>query len=146
MTVKKVTSDFENMYFNTAISQMMIFINSVYKEDIFPTEYAEGFLKLLNPVTPHITEELWNRLGHNNTITYETWPSYDETKVVDDTINLPIQINGKVKTTILVPKDSSEEYIKELIHNNDTICRNLTGKTIRKEIYVKNKIYNIVAQ
>ena len=146
MTVKKVTSDFENMYFNTAISQMMIFINSVYKEDVFPTEYAEGFLKLLNPVAPHITEELWNRLGHNNTITYETWPSYDETKVVDDTINLPIQINGKVKTTILVPKDSSEEYIKELIHNNDTICRNLTGKTIRKEIYVKNKIYNIVAQ
>ena len=145
MTVKKVTSDFENMYFNTAISQMMIFINSVYKEDVFPTEYAEGFLKLLNPVAPHITEELWNRLGHNNTITYETWPSYDETKVVDDTINLPIQINGKVKTTILVPKDSSEEYIKELIHNNDTICRNLTGKTIRKEIYVKNKIYNIVA-
>ena len=146
MTVKKVTSDFENMYFNTAISQMMIFINSVYKEDVFPTEYAEGFLKLLNPVAPHITEELWNRLGHNNTITYETWPSYDETKVVDNTINLPIQINGKVKTTILVPKDSSEEYIKELIHNNDTICRNLTGKTIRKEIYVKNKIYNIVAQ
>ena len=146
MTVKKVTSDFENMYFNTAISQMMIFINSVYKEDVFPTEYAEGFLKLLNPVAPHITEELWSRLGHNNTITYETWPSYDETKVVDDTINLPIQINGKVKTTILVPKDSSEEYIKELIHNNDTICRNLTGKTIRKEIYVKNKIYNIVAQ
>ncbi len=146
MTVKKVTSDFENMYFNTAISQMMIFINSVYKEDVFPTEYAEGFLKLLNPVAPHITEELWSRLGHNNTITYETWPSYDETKVVDDTINLPIQINGKVKTTILVPKDSCEEYIKELIHNNDTICRNLTGKTIRKEIYVKNKIYNIVAQ
>ncbi len=146
MTVKKVTSDFENMYFNTAISQMMIFINSVYKEDVFPTEYAEGFLKLLNPVAPHITEELWSRLGHNNTITYETWPSYDETKVVDNTINLPIQINGKVKTTILVPKDSSEEYIKELIHNNDTICRNLTGKTIRKEIYVKNKIYNIVAQ
>lgn len=145
MTVKKVTSDFENMYFNTAISQMMIFINSVYKEDVFPTEYAEGFLKLLNPVAPHITEELWSRLGHNNTITYETWPSYDETKVVDNTINLPIQINGKVKTTILVPKDSSEEYIKELIHNNDTICRNLTGKTIRKEIYVKNKIYNIVA-
>ncbi len=145
-TVKKVTSDYENMYFNTAISQMMIFINHVYKEDIFPKEYAEGFLKLLNPVTPHITEELWNYLGHNDTITYETWPTYDESKLVDEEIQIPVQINGKVKATISIPKDSSEEVVKDIIHKQETICGLLEEKHIIKEIYVPNKIYNIVIQ
>ena len=145
-TVKKVTSDYENMYFNTAISQMMIFINHVYKEEIFPKEYAEGFLKLLNPVTPHITEELWNYLGHHDTITYEAWPTYDESKLVDEEIQIPVQFNGKVKATVCIPKDASQEVVKDIIHKQETICGLLEGKNIIKEIYVPNKIYNIVIQ
>ncbi len=143
-TVKKVTNDYESMNFNTAISQMMIFINAVNKESIFPKEYAEGFLKLLNPVAPHITEELWNILGHANTIAYEKWPTYDEAKTIEDTITLPIQFNGKLKTTIQINLNESEEKIKEKVHH--AIDSKLEDKKIVKEIYVKNKIYNIVVK
>ena len=143
-TVKKVTNDYETMNFNTAISQMMIFINSVNKEDSFPKEYAEGFLKLLNPVAPHITEELWNILGHNDTIAYEKWPEYDESKTVSDEITLPIQFNGKLKATIQISVDEAENSIKQKVH--EAIDSKLDGKTVVKEIYVKNKIYNIVVK
>ena len=144
-TVKKVTNDYETMGFNTAISQMMIFINTVYKEDIFPKEYAEGFLKLLNPVAPHITEELWNvALGHPGTISYEPWPTFDESKTIADEITLPIQFNGKLKTTIPIAMDESEENVKKKVHQ--AIDSKLDGKTIIKEIYIKNRIYNIVVK
>ena len=143
-TVKKVTNDYETMNFNTAISQMMIFINSVNKEDILPKEYAEGFLKLLNPVAPHITEELWSILGHNNTISYEKWPEYDETKTIKDEIDLPIQINGKLKANISIAPDEDENLIKEKVH--EAIASKLEGKSIVKEIYVKNRIYNVVVK
>ena len=144
-TVKKVTNDYETMGFNTAISQMMIFINTVYKEDIFPKDYAEGFLKLLNPVAPHITEELWNvALGHSDTISYEPWPTFDESKTVADEITLPIQFNGKLKSTILIAMDESEENVKKKVHQ--AIDSKLDGKTIIKEIYIKNRIYNIVVK
>ena len=143
-TVKKVTDDYETMNFNTAISQMMIFINSCYKEEIVPKEYAEGFLKLLNPVAPHITEELWNQLGHSSSIAHATWPTYDEEKTKKDTIQLPIQINGKLKATVEIAIDEDEAIIKETVHN--VIQEKLDGKTIIKEIYVKNRIYNIVVK
>ncbi len=143
-TVKKVTNDYENMFFNTAISQMMIFVNSATKEDIVPKEYAEGFIKLLSPVAPHIAEEIWNKLGHDDTITYEAWPTYDEAKLVEATIEIPVQINGKVRATIAIPVDATEEEIKEIAHSNSNIQAQLQGHTIVKEIYVKNKIYNIV--
>ena len=146
-TVKKVTSDYETLNLNTAISQLMIFINAVNKEDVFPTEYAEGFIKLLNPLCPHITEEIWNvKLGHNGTISYEEWPKYDESKTIDDEIEIPVQFNGKHKATILAPLDSDEEAVKEIIHNNSTVKELLEGKQVIKEIYVKNKIYNIVVR
>ena len=142
-TIKKVTNDYETMNFNTAVSQMMIFINTVNKEDVFPIEYAEGFLKLLNPVAPHITEELWSTvLGHDNSIAYEKWPEYDETKTVSDEITLPIQFNGKLKATVMIEKDEIESSVKEKVH--EAVSDKLDGKTIVKEIYVKNKIYNIV--
>jgi len=143
-TVKKVTNDFENMYFNTAISQMMIFINSASKEDVLPKEYAEGFLKLLNPIAPHITEELWNILGHKDTISYEPWPKYDETKTIDDEIELPVQVNGKLKATVMISLDEDESSIKDKVHS--ALEGKLDGKSIVKEIYVKNKIYNVVVK
>lgn len=143
-TVKKVTNDFENMYFNTAISQMMIFVNSVSKEDVLPKEYAEGFLKLLNPIAPHITEELWNMLGHDDSIAYEEWPKYDESKTIDDEIELPVQVNGKLKLTVMIALDEDESSIKEKVHS--ALEGKLDGKSIVKEIYVKNKIYNVVVK
>ncbi len=143
-TVKKVSTDYETMGFNTAIAQMMIFINSVYKEEIFPKEYAENFLKLLNPIAPHITEELWNILGNTDTITYSEWPKYEEAKTIADEITLPIQFNGKLKTTINISLDEDESSIKEKVHK--AIESKLDGKTIVKEIYVKNRIYNIVVK
>lgn len=145
-TVKKVTSDYENMFFNTAISQMMILINTVYKANSFPKQYAEGFLKLLNPVAPHITEELWNNLGHSTSIAYEAWPTYDEAKIVENEIEIPIQINGKLKATIIIPMNESQEKIKEIVHQHMLIRELLKDKNIVKEIYIKNKIYNIVVK
>ena len=143
-TVKKVTNDYETMNFNTAISQMMIFINSVSKEDILPKEYAEGFLKLLNPVAPHITEELWNVFGHDNTIAYEAWPTYDEAKTIDEEKEIPVQVNGKLKATVMIALDEDEASVKEKVHS--ALEGKLDGKTIVKEIYVKNKIYNVVVK
>ena len=146
-TVKKVTEDYDKLSFNTAISQLMIFVNTVYKENDLPKEYAEGFIQLLNPIAPFITEEIWNTfLGHTESITYSKWPTYDESKTIDDEIELPIQLNGKLKTTLKIQKDSEESTVKEIVHNNDTVKSLTEGKTIVKEIYVKNKIYNIVVK
>ena len=144
-TVKKVTTDYETMNYNTAISQMMIFVNSATREDVFPREYAEGFLKLLNPVAPHITEELWNTiLGHKGTISYETWPTYDESKITNDTFNLPIQVNGKLRNSIDIEFDLPEEKVKMLVH--EKMDEYLKDKNVIKEIYVKNRIYNLVVR
>ncbi len=143
-TVKKVTHDYENMEFNTAISQMMIFINTCYKVDVLPKKYALGFLQLLNPVAPHITEELWQLLGNKESITYSTWPKYDEEKIKEDTFNLPIQVNGKLRSSVDIALNLPEEEVKEIAHKQ--VASYLEGKTIVKEIYVKNKIYNIVVK
>ncbi len=146
-TVKKVTNDYETMNFNTAISQLMIFINAVYKTNCFPKEYAEGFLKLLNPIAPHITEELWNVvLGNNSSIAYSNWPEFDEVKTIDDEIELPVQVNGKVKATVMIPLNSEESIVKEIVHGNENVQTAILEKNVVKEIYVKNKIYNIVVK
>ena len=134
------------MCFNTAISQMMIFVNAATKEDILPKEYAEGFTKLLSPVAPHIAEEIWNRLGHDDTITYEAWPTYDESKLVEDTVEIPVQVNGKVRATVQISVDANENEVKQIVHENSNVQSQIEGKTIVKEIYVKNKIYNIVVK
>lgn len=144
-TVKKVTEDYEALAFNTAISKLMVFINAVYKEDVFPKEYAEGFIKLLNPITPHITEELWTTvLGHTDTIAFEAWPVYDENKIVEDTLTIGVQVNGKLRGTITVPVDMSEEEIKEMAFNEENVKRHIDGKEIVKVIVIKGKIVNIV--
>ena len=143
-TVKKVTNDYESLGFNTAISQMMIFINTVYKEEVFPREYALNFLKLLNPIAPHITEELWNLLGNDNIIANETWPTYDDAKTVTNTLEIGVQVNGKLRATINVEKDSSKELLEELALKEENVIKHIEGKTIVKVIVVPNRIVNIV--
>lgn len=143
-TVKKVTLDYESLNINTAISQMMIFINEGYKVEFIPRTYVEGFIKLLNPIAPHITEEIWQILGHSDTITYESWPIYDESKLINKEVQIVIQVNGKLRDRIVVPLDSSEEYVKELALNQENVLRHIEGKQIRKFIYIKNKLVNIV--
>jgi len=139
-TVKKVTEDYTNLEINTAISQMMIFINLIYKEQKFPRYMAENFVKLLNPICPFITEELWEILGHNNTIAYEEWPKYEESKLVKDEINLPIQINGKMKGTILIKADASKEEIEEEVYKLGKVDK----ASVKKIIYVPKRIINFI--
>ncbi|MCI8272475.1 MAG: leucine--tRNA ligase [Clostridia bacterium] len=143
-TVKKVSNDYEKMFFNTAISQMMIFINTANKEDVLPREYAEGFLKLLNPVAPHITEELWNILGYNETISYSSWPVYDDSKTINEQIELPIQVNGKLKATIKINLDEDQESVTSKAYA--ALEGKLDGKKVIKNIYIVNKIFNIVVE
>ena len=145
-TVKKVSEDFESLGFNTAISQMMIFINAVYKEEVFPKEYAEGFVKLLNPVAPHIGEELWEMLGHTGTIAYEAWPTYDESKLSDDEKEIAVQVNGKVRATIKIAVDEAEDSIKAKALEEENVKRHMEGKEVVKVIVIKGKIVNIVVK
>lgn len=144
-TVKKVTEDFENLHFNTGISQLMVFINEGYKADILPKEYVEGFVKLLSPVAPHICEELWEKLGHKKTISYEPWPTYDEAKLVENEVEIVLQVMGKVRSKINVPKDISKEELEKLALEDSVMQKWLEGKTIRKVIVVPGKLVNVVA-
>lgn len=144
-TVKKVTEDYEGLRFNTAISQMMVFINEAYKSTVLPKHYMEGFVKMLAPVAPHVAEELWEKLGFSGTISYETWPAYDEAKLVDDEVEIVIQVNGKVKTKLKVPTDASKEALEGIAMDDDRVKEQIEGKTIRKVITVPGKLVNIVA-
>lgn len=145
-TVKKVTEDFDTLSFNTAISQLMVFINDCYKADQLYRPYMEGFVKMLAPIAPHIGEELWSRLGHTETITYEPWPSYDESLLVDDEIEIVAQVNGKVRAKAKVPKDISKEDMQEIALANDHVKASLEGKDVKKVIAVPQKLVNIVAK
>lgn len=146
-TVKKVTNDFETLNFNTAISQMMIFINAVYKEEVFPKEYAEGFIKLLNPICPFITEEIWHeKFKHEDTIAYEPWPTYDENKTLDNEKTIAVQVNGKVRGTIIINESDDEDSIKEKSLNIENVKKFTDDKEIVKVIVIKDKIVNIVVK
>ncbi len=145
-TVKKVTEDYETMNFNTAISSMMVFINAVYKENIFPKEYALNFLKMLNPIAPHITEELWQRLGNNDTITYATWPSFDESKMVDETFEMVVQVNGKVRGKIVVSTETSKEEMEKLALDISNVKNYIDGKEIVKIVTIPKKLVSIVVK
>lgn len=140
-TVKKVTDDFEKLGFNTAISQMMIFMNAATKLGRCSKEYAEGFIKMFSCICPHVGEEMWNVLGHDNTIAYEGWPAYDEEACKEDTVEIGVQVNGKVKGTISIAVDEAKESVLEKAKK--AVEGKLTGNII-KEIYVPGKIVNIV--
>ena len=145
-TVKKVTDDYETLNFNTAISQLMIFVNAIYKEEFLPLEYAIGLVKLISPICPHLGEELWQMLGNKNSIAYESWPKYDENLLKDDNCTLAVQVNGKVRATITVNVDSSEEEIKKVALEEENVKKHISDKEIVKFIVIKNKIVNVVVK
>ncbi|MEY8348985.1 leucine--tRNA ligase [Bacillus cereus] len=142
-TVKKVTEDYAELRFNTAISQMMVFINDAYKAETLPKEYVEGFVKMIAPVAPHIGEELWSKLGYTETITYASWPTFDESKLVEDEVEIVVQVMGKVRAKLTMKKDASKEEMEQLAL--EAIKEQIEGKTVRKVIVVPGKLVNIVA-
>ena len=145
-TVKKVTEDYENLQFNTAIAQLMVFVNDAYKADGLPIDYVKGFIQLLAPVAPHIGEELWSRMtGSDEGISYVTWPIFDETKLVSDEIEVVFQINGKVRGKDKASRSISKEDLEALALENKNIKEHLEGLTVRKVIVIPGKLVNIVA-
>lgn len=144
ITVKKVTEDYEKLAFNTAISQMMVFVNDANKTKKLTKEQAEGFVKLLAPIAPHMMEELWTKLGNEDTITYANWPTYDERKMVDSEVEIVVQILGKVKAKIKIASDASKE--EQLALAKEAVSELIEGKQIIKEIVVPQKLVNLVVK
>jgi len=144
-TVKKVTSDFETLQFNTAISQLMIFINEVYKAKSIYIPYLEGFVKLLSCIAPHLGEELWSMLDHSDIITYESWPTYDEKKLIKADMEIALQVNGKLRASVRVAVDITDEALQKVALENEAVKRHLEGKSVKKVIVVKGHVVNIVA-
>ena len=144
--VKKVTCDFEDLAFNTAISAMMIFVNECYKVGSCPKEYAEGFIKMISCITPHLGEEIWQILEHDHTIAYEPWPTYDEEKTKDQEYEMVVQVNGKVRGKMMVATDTAKEEMEELAQQLDNVKKFIEGKEIIKIIVVPKKLVNIVVK
>lgn len=140
--IKKVSSDIEEMKFNTSIATFMTMVNEFYKEKQINKAELATFLQLLNPFAPHMTEELYKKIGGKEELAYKAWPTYDEAKTIEDEIEIPVQIKGKVRATITIKKDEDEDVVKQKA--KEAIANQIEGKKIIKEIYVKNKIYNIV--
>lgn len=145
-TVKKVSEDFAVLHFNTAISQLMVFVNEAYKVDSLPLEYIEGFVKMLSPLVPHLAEELWTKLGHVGTITYEAWPSFDPEKLVEDNVEVVVQVNGKVRQHLVVQKGTDREQLQEIALNDEKVKKGIAAKSIVKVISVPDKLVNIVVK
>ena len=129
-SVKKISDDFEKLAFNTAISQMMIFVNAVYKEGKCSKSYADDFIKMFSCICPHMGEEIWQRMGHNDTIAFESWPTYDEAKTIDDTVEIAVQINGKLKATIMIAKDADKDSAISM--GKEAIADKLTGNIVKE--------------
>lgn len=144
LTVKKVTNDIENMQFNTAISQLMIFVNDCNKAEYIPKKYALGFIKLLAPFAPHISEEMWQIYGHDKTLSYEPWPTYDENKLINDTVEIVVQILGKIKEKMVLKKDLSKEELEEKVLSSEKVKKLINNKKIVKIIVVPNRLVNLV--
>lgn len=144
-SIKKITEDYENLRFNTVISQLMIFVNEAYKTESLPREAMADFLKMLSPIAPHIAEELWEKLGQTDTITYAAWPAYEEAWTVDQEVEIVVQVNGKIVERVSIAADTNEADMESLAKELEKVQELIAGKTIRKVVAVKGKLVNIVA-
>ncbi len=145
-TIKAVTEDLDRLSFNTAISRMMEFTNEISPQDPRPKSILEAFVLLLSPFGPHLAEELWQLLGHGDTLAYQPWPQYDESKMAESTIEVPVQINGKLRAKIQVPVDADQAAIQAAAEQDETIARNLEGKNVVKTIVVPGRLVNFVVK
>ncbi|WP_214630039.1 leucine--tRNA ligase [Paenibacillus agaridevorans] len=144
-SIKKITEDYENLRFNTVISQLMIFVNEAYKTESLPKAAMEQFLQMLSPIAPHIAEELWALIGRSESITYAAWPEHDEAWTVDQEVEIVVQVNGKIADRIFIAADMNEADMEALAKGQDKVQELIAGKTVRKVIAVKGKLVNIVA-
>ncbi|MBN3556506.1 leucine--tRNA ligase [Fictibacillus nanhaiensis] len=145
MTVKKVTEDYEGLRFNTAISQLMVFVNEANKQDVLPKDFIQGFVKMLSPIAPHICEELWEMLGGEGSIAYASWPVWDEAQLVENEVEIVVQVNGKLKAKMTIAANISGSDMEEAALKDESVQQSIEGKTIRKVITVPGKLVNIVA-
>jgi leucyl-tRNA synthetase len=143
-TVKKVTEDLDGMRFNTALAAMMEFANHLTRLEVRPRSVLEAFVLILSPFAPHLGEELWSALGHTGTLAYEPWPKYDEALTQEDTIEVPIQVNGKLRSKVQVPADIDEETLRATALADARVRALIDGKQVRKVIVVARKLVNIV--
>lgn len=143
-TVKKVTEDYEKMHFNTAISQMMVFVNECHKSDSLPLSYMEGFVKLLAPIAPHLCEELWTKLGHVGSITYAEWPTYDESKLQSDEVEIVVQVNGKIRQRMTIAKSTSKDELEKMALADERVKEAVADHEVKRVIVVPGKLVNIV--
>ncbi len=142
--IKKVSQSVDRLRFNTAIADMMVFVNEATRADAVPRAWVDAFVRILAPFAPHLGEELWRRLGHTETITFAPWPSWDEAKLAVDTITVAVQVNGKLRDSVDVPADAAEADIIATAKASANVQKYLEGKTIRREIYVKGRLVNLV--
>ena len=145
-TIKKVSQDIEEMKFNTAIAAMMSLVNDIYDAGTLTVDELKTFITLLNPFAPHVTEEIWHELGETTFLSIEKWPEYDEAKTVDSTVTIAVQVCGKTRGTIDIPNGAEQATVSEIAKADERIASFIAGKNIVKEIYVKNKIFNIIAK
>jgi leucyl-tRNA synthetase len=145
-TIKAVTDDIDRLAFNTAISRMMEFTNFMSGQETRSKSVLEQFILLLSPFAPHIAEELWNALGHSRTLAYEPWPSYDPVLLIEDTVEVPVQVNGKVRAKIIVPANSDAASLEAAARADDTVQKNLEGKTVVKVVAVPGRLLNFVVK
>jgi leucyl-tRNA synthetase len=145
-TVKKVTDDIDTLQFNVAISAMMELVNAAYKQPAITRRSIEALVLLVSPFAPHLAEELWETLGHGESLAYEPWPTYDPALVVEDSVTISVQINGKLRGTVTVPKTAAQAAVIAEAKALESVARHLEGKTIAKEVFVPGKIVSFVVK
>jgi leucyl-tRNA synthetase len=143
-TIRKVTEDIEALKFNTAISQMMVFVNEAMKQPARPRQLLEPFVLVLSPFAPHLGEELWRMLGHARSLAYEPWPAFDPALCVEDTVTVAVQVNGKLRATLEVARGAEQAAVQEAALADARVSRYVNGGTVRKAIFVKDKLLNLV--